>query len=110
MTEALAAVLPWVAAATHALGFWKYHSQAKAGTSKPNFVSWAIWAFLATLNALSFSVITSPVVAAQTYVGAMGAIGIFIYALISGKFAWPSRQEQIVCVISIIDDCSLEAF
>ena len=95
-------VLPLVASATHALGFLKYNAQAKAGDSKPNFVSWAIWALLASLNALSFMAITSVVVALQTFVGAAGCIGTFLYALVTGKFEWPAWKEWIILGISIV--------
>lgn len=102
MTEALAlTVLPLVASATHALGFWKYNSQAKAGTSKPNFVSWFIWALLVSLNALSFMAITSFVVAAQTFVGAVGCTGTFVHALVTGKFEWPNWKEWVIFAISM---------
>lgn len=103
MTEALAlVVLPLVASATHALGFWKYNSQAKAGTSKPNFVSWFVWALLATLNALSFMAITSIIVALQTFVGAVGCIGTFLHALVTGKFEWPNWKEWVIFAISML--------
>ena len=103
MTEALAlVVLPLVASAIHALGFWRYNSQAKAGSSKPNFVSWAIWAFLASLNALSFRAITSSVVAATPFVGAVGCIGTFIHALVTGKFEWPDWKEWAILAISLV--------
>ncbi len=87
MTEILTSiVLPLMAATIHALGFWKYNSQTKIGTSKPNFASWAIWSFLAALNALSFGAITSLVVAATPIVGTIGCIGTFVHALVAGKF------------------------
>lgn len=101
-TDLALIVLPLVASAIHAFGFWKYNSQAKAGTSKPNFVSWAIWALLASLNALSFMAITSFVVAAQTFVGAVGCIGIFVHALVTGKFEWPRWKEWVIFAISIV--------
>ena len=103
MTEALAlVVLPSVASATHALGFWMYNSQAKAGKSKPNFVTWFIWALLASLNALSFMAITSFVVAAQIFVGAIGCIGTFVNALVTGKFEWPGWKEWVILPISLV--------
>jgi len=103
LTEALALIVfPLVASATHALGFWKYNSQAKEGTSKPNFVSWAIWALLASLNALSFMAITSFVVAAQTFVGAVGCIGTLVHALVIGKFEWPNWKEWVILAISLV--------
>ena len=48
-------VLPILAAAIHAVGFVLYNLHTKRGESKPNFVSWFVWALLATLNALTFS-------------------------------------------------------
>lgn len=103
MTEALAlTVLPLVASATHAIGFWRYNSQTKAGTSKPNFVSWFIWALLAILNSLSFMAITSIIVALQTFVGASGCIGTFVHALVTGKFEWPNWKEWVILTISLV--------
>lgn len=103
MAEALAlTILPLVASATHAIGFWKYNTQAKAGTSKPNFVSWFVWSLLASLNALSFMAITSFVVAAQTFVGAAGCTGTFVYALVTGKFEKPNWREWVIFAISMM--------
>lgn len=103
MTEALAlVVLPLVASAIHALSFWKYNLQAKKGTLKPKFVSWAIWSFMAILNSLSFMAITSLIVALQTFVGAAGCCGTFIHALITGKFKWPKWDEWAILVIGLV--------
>jgi hypothetical protein len=101
----LAIVLPVLAAIIHGVGFVKYNLQTKEGSSKPNFVSWFAWAFLATLNALTFSAATSFVNALTTFVGSAGCIGTFIHALFTGKFKWPDWREWIelaLCLAAIV--------
>lgn len=103
MTEALASiVIPWVAVAIHALGFLLYNIQPKADTPPRKFVSWAIWSFMASLNFLSFRAITSTVVALQTFVGAAGCIGTFVYALMMGRFERPTWKEWTILAIGIL--------
>ena len=98
-------VFPLIAAMLHVLGFWRYYSQTEEGVSKPNFLSWAIWAFSAILNALTFMAITSVVVAAQTIVGSFGCTTIFVVALVKGKFEWPNWKEWMIfvfCIFAIV--------
>lgn len=98
----LATVLPVLAAFIHAIGFVKYNLQTKEGSSKPNFVSWFAWAFLATLNALTFSAATSFVNALTPVVGSVGCIGTFLHALFTGKFEWPQWREWAEMAISVV--------
>lgn len=95
-------VLPLTAAAMHATGFVKYNLSTKDGASKPSFVSWFIWAILATMNAATFMSITSFVVGIQTFVGSLGCIGTFLYALWSGKFESPSRGETSILIVNLV--------
>lgn len=65
----ISTALPVVAALLHATGFILYNVQTKLGKSDPNPVSWFLGAFLATLNALSFSAMNDPIAALQLFTG-----------------------------------------
>lgn len=98
--------LPWIlgilAALLHGVGYILYNMQSKKGTSKPNIVSWSIWAFMAGLNLLSFAEVTSFAHALQYVVGTLAAIVTFVLALLWGRFDWPSKREAAIFVICLI--------
>ncbi|MGE5297602.1 MAG: hypothetical protein ACM3KM_00365 [Acidobacteriaceae bacterium] len=98
-------LLPVVAAMLHAAGFILYNINTKKGDSKPNFVSWFIWALLSTMNALTFTAATNWVNALVTFVGATGCIGTFILTLFTGKFKrpdWKDIASLSACLLSIV--------
>ncbi|HEY0010324.1 MAG TPA: hypothetical protein VGB97_00220 [Candidatus Paceibacterota bacterium] len=66
-------------------------------------MSWSIWAFLSTLNALSYREMTDDWVSTLQFVtGAVACILTFLYALFSGKFAWPKPREWVVFALGAI--------
>jgi hypothetical protein len=95
-------VLPVLAALLHLSGFTLYNIQAKLGKSKPNPASWFLWAFLATLNALSFSAMNDPIAALQFFAGSVGCIVTFLYVLMIGRLKWPTMREWVTLVIGLI--------
>ncbi len=86
--QELTIALGLTAALLHGVAFILYNVQSKIGQSKPNAASWSIWAFLSTLNALSYREMTGDVVATlQFFTGSVGSILTFLYVLIIGKFS-----------------------
>jgi hypothetical protein len=98
----MSTVLPVTASLIHITGFILYNVQTKLGKSDPNPVSWFLWAFLATLNALSFSAMNDPVAALQFFAGSVGCVVTFFYVLFIGRFKWPTRREWLTLAVGII--------
>jgi len=94
--------LPFVAAPLHALGFVLYAKQALKGESAPQIVSWGLWAFLATLNALTFRQMSDNVTALVSLTGSAGCIILFIYVLFIGKFTKMTRSEGVQLTAGVI--------
>jgi len=94
--------LPFLAAPLHALGFVLYAKQALKGESAPQIVSWGLWAFLATLNALTFRQMSDNVTALVSLTGSAGCILLFFYVLTIGKFSRMTRSEKVQLVAGII--------
>jgi hypothetical protein len=87
-------VLGILAAVLHGTAYVLYNMQAKLGKSSPNAASWSIWAFLATLNALSYREMSGDVIATlQFFTGSVACILTFVYVLTIGKFSWPRLKE-----------------
>ncbi len=95
-------ILAVLAALIHGIGFVLYNVQTKLGKSEPNPVSWFLWAFLATLNALSFSAMNSLVSALQFLTGSIGCIVTFLYVLVIGKFKVPKMQEWGMFLLGLV--------
>lgn len=84
-----------VAAVLHGLGYYLYSRHTKLGQSTPNIASWSIWAFLATINALTYRVMSGdPAATLQFFMGSIGCMLTFLFALAMGKFSWPKRWEH----------------
>ena len=93
--DSIRLVLGITAAVLHGTAYYLYMRQAKMGQSQPNIVSWSIWAFLATINALTYRVMSGDLAATlQFFVGSVGCLLTFIFALVIGKFSWPKRWED----------------
>lgn len=95
--------LPVTAALIHGTGFVLYNIQAEKGDSKPNPVSWLLWAFLSTLNAVTFIKLHDNGIIAtlQFITGSLGCIGTFGYVLITGKFGWPKWYDVVAAAVGI---------
>lgn len=97
--------IPWIlgitAALLHGAGYVIYNVQAKKGDSKPNIVSWFIWALMAGLNATSFSGVTDIPHALQYMVGTFAAILTFVLALRWRRFDWPETIELVILVLCL---------
>lgn len=80
--------LPLGSAAVHGLAYVIYLVQVSRGGSVPNPSSWTVWAFMATLNALTFWQGTKNRLAtAQFFTGAVWCLVVWAYALMAGRFA-----------------------
>lgn len=98
----LTLVLGILAAVLHGAAYVLYIIQTKQGQSKPNVVSWSIWAFLATLNAFLFREVSGDTVAAlQFFTGSVAAILTFSFALVMGKFSWLKPIEWTMFVLGL---------
>lgn len=94
--HSLTITLGVMAALLHGIAYILYNVQTKLGQSQPNSASWSIWAFLATLNALSFREMSGDTIAALQFItGSVACILTFVYALVIGKMTWPKRKDWI---------------
>ena len=101
--QELTIALGLTAALLHGVAFILYNVQTKLGKSSPNVASWSIWAFLATLNALSYREMTGDVVATlQFFTGSVGCILTFLYVLTIGKFSWLKPREWGLFALGIL--------
>jgi hypothetical protein len=83
-----AVVFGILAAVMHGTAFVIYCIQTKLGSSKPNAATWSLWAFLATVNALTYKGVSGDIVATlQFFMGSAACIGTFLFALAIGKFS-----------------------
>lgn len=92
--ETISITLGVVAATLHGVAYVMYMQQVSLGQSKPNPISWSIWAFLAVMNAASFTAMSDLVSALQFLTGTVACIAVFFYALRIGKFKWPARGAK----------------
>ncbi len=96
-------VLGLTAAALHGIAYVLYNIQTKLGKSQPNAASWSIWAFLATLNALSYREMNGDMVTTLPFfTGSVACILTFFYALTNGKFSWPKPKEWGIFAIGLL--------
>lgn len=101
--EIVSLVLGITAALLHGTAYFLYNVQTKLGQSNPNAASWSIWAFLSTLNALTFGASSGDFVATlQFYTGSVACILTFLYVLGIGKFAWPKRKDWGMFAIGLV--------
>jgi hypothetical protein len=79
--------LPIFAAILSGIAYAIYLPLVYDGGSVPNPASWTVWAFLATLNAISFwKSSQSKLATAQFFTGSVGCLAVWIFALAKGKF------------------------
>lgn len=91
-----------VAAVLHGVAFYFYAKQMKLGQSKPNIATWSITVFLMLLNALTFQDMSKDKVSTlQLIVGFAGAVVVFLYALVRGKFSRPRPTELVALLFGI---------
>lgn len=95
--------LALAAAVMHGTAFFIYARQVKIGSSQPNIATWSITSFLMLLNALTFREMSRDSIAtAQLFVGFAGALTIFLYALVRGKFSKPGRTEIYSAAVGFV--------
>lgn len=92
--QELTIALGLTAALLHGVAYVLYNVQAKLGKSSPNAASWSVWAFLATLNALSYREMSGDLVATlQFFTGSVACVLTFLYVLTIGKFSRLKPKE-----------------
>ena len=101
--QELTVALGVTAALLHGAAYVLYIVQTKIGKSSPNEASWRIWAFLATLNALSYYKMSGDIVATlQFFTGSVGCILTFLYALATGKFSRLKTGEWVLFALGLL--------
>ncbi|MFA4846109.1 MAG: hypothetical protein WC654_06150 [Patescibacteria group bacterium] len=96
-------VIGIVAVLIHLAGYTLYNIQAHRGHSTPNLTSWGLWAFLAALSALTYSAFSHDLVTTSIfYAGTAAQIFTLLFALSTGKFTAPKREEYIVILLALI--------
>ena len=98
-----ALVLGLTAALLNGTAFVLYSIRTKSGDSKPNPVSWFIWAGLSTMNAFTFQEVSGSIaVTLQFFVGSAGCILTFLYVLVIGKVDWPEWNDVWCLVFGLL--------
>ncbi|MEK9157760.1 MAG: hypothetical protein AAB638_01080 [Patescibacteria group bacterium] len=91
-----------VASVLSGFAFYFYAKQVKLGQSKPNIATWSISVFLMLLNTLTFQDMSKDKVATlQLVVGFAGAVIVFFYALVKGKFSRPKPTELLSLLFGV---------
>ncbi len=94
-------VLPWVAAFVHLTAFGLYTKVTLDGAVKPVATSWGIWAFSATLNAVTFRAMTDTLSALQFIAGSVGCIVVFVALIFLGELKRMSATQWVVLIMGI---------
>jgi len=82
----LSTALGWSAFALHIAAFLVFNWKTMRGESRPNAATWAIWAFVATLNCLSYFAMSDDwVKSLQPLAGSLACVGTFGFALAKGR-------------------------
>lgn len=95
-------ILPWVAALIHLTAFGLYTKVTVRKTAKPVATSWGMWAFAATLNAITFRAMTDTLSALQFIAGSVGCIVVFIALVFLGELRRLSGKEWAVITVGIL--------
>lgn len=97
------AILSGLAFILHLAVFVFYIRQVARGKSRPNAATWAIWAFVASLNCLSFFFMSEDwVKALQPLAGSLACVGTFLFALLKGKLTRLNRLDKAVLGIGLL--------
>ena len=92
-------VIAVIAALTHGIAFILYNRTAQ----NPKAASWAVWAFSAALNALTYRVMSNDLVMTlQFYTGSVACFLTFVYLLARGRFGWPSEGAWASLVLACV--------
>ena len=92
-TTTLSIVLGVFAGMIQLSAYWLYNKHV----TRPNAVSWGLWAFAATLEMGSYLSMTEDVVKNILPIAcALASIYIFVKTLIKRQYAWPDRQDQVI--------------
>lgn len=99
----LSLALGIAAALLHAVAYILYNIQTKLGKSSPNAASWSLWAFLATINALTYKEMSGSMVATmQFFAGSVACFLTFLFVLAIGKFSWLKPKEWAVFALGVL--------
>lgn len=92
-----------VGIAVYLFAFVVYNAKMFSGKALPNVATWGLWAYLATINALTYLVIThSAFASAQQIGGAVSNIVTFGLALKYGKFSAMTKLDRAILAIGLL--------
>lgn len=101
--ESYSLLLGLVAAGMHTTAYILYNIQSKKGQSKPNAATWALWAFLVILNALTYQETSRSFWLAFTYfTSSTACILTFGYVWIIGRLEWPAWRDWLYASLAAI--------
>lgn len=97
--------LSMLAAALSGVAYVIYFFQVYNGGSVPNPASWSVWVLLANLNAVTFLKGSKDRLATtQFFVGSIGCVAVWIYALVAGRFS-PLDTMALLVLVSCVASC-----
>jgi len=92
-----------LAAVFSGIAYIIYLFQVSGGGSVPNPASWTIWAFLATLNAVTFwKGSRDRMATAQFFTGSAGCFAVWAFALGMGKFTQLDVMAWAVLILCVV--------
>lgn len=101
MTD-VSTVLGWSSFAVHIIAFLIFNWKTVRGLSRPNAATWGIWAFVATLNCVSYFVMSDDwVKSLQPLAGSLACIGTFAFAMYAGKLTRLRALDALILAIGI---------
>jgi len=103
MTSEISMALGLAASLLHLGAFITYNRQMLRGDSRPNAVTWGIWAIGATLNGASYFFMNMDVIKALLpLVGSLACIWVFVLSLLKGKLSKPDKADLATLWLGIV--------
>lgn len=95
-------ILVGVATLTHIVAFVMYNRQLLKGKSKPNIISWLIWAFITILNFTSYNVMSGDwLKSLLPTVSSMLCVLTFVLTFFTGRFARVSWADMLALALGL---------
>jgi len=96
-------LLGYLAGGVHIIGFLIYNWKIINGSAKPNTATWALWAFIAGLNAATYDTMSGDrIKAILSIASGIACLLTFLFALVSGKFKKLDVWDKRVLTLGII--------
>jgi len=97
----LGIVLGWAAFALHLLAFAVYNWKMLRGKSTPNITTWSVWAFVASLNCVTYFFMGDDwITSLQPLASSLACLLTFGLCLFRREFKRPTKMEIVILLVS----------